>query len=73
MGRAVIDAVLSYAGAPVGICRDGKADTVTGWGSVERFFVDGVGWRWRSPVATADYALLPAVLEVRNVRFYAGL
>lgn len=73
VGRAVIEAVLSYAGTPVGICRDGKADTVTGWGSVERVFVEGLGWRWRSPVATADYALLPALLGARNVQFYAGL
>lgn len=73
VGRAVIGAVLSYSGIPIPVWRDGKAITVTGWGVAERVLVPGLGARWRSPVATADYALMPALLGVRNVRFYAGL
>lgn len=73
VGRAVIEAVLSYAGRPVAAWRSGALETRIGWASVERVSVPGLGQRLRSPVATADYALLPAAFGAANVSFHAGL
>lgn len=73
VGRAVVEGVLSYAGAEVAVQRAGGVGTVIGWGGRERVHVKELGTRMRSPVATSDYALLPALLGVRNVTFYAGL
>lgn len=73
VGRAVVEAVLSYAGAEVPVCECGLPRMVTGWGRAERVMIAGLGERYRSAVATADYALLPRHLGARAVRFYAGL
>lgn len=73
VGRAVIDAVLSYAGAPIPTLRAGELHQITGWGFAERVLVEDLGARWRSPVATADYELMREHFGAGNVRFYAGL
>lgn len=74
VGRAVLEAVLSYAGRPVPVWRSGQRGDVTGWGHLERVAVPELGWRWRAPVATADWALLAKAFGVKNrVAFYAGL
>lgn len=73
VGRAVIEAVLSYAGTPVSVLHDGAPAFVTGWGRAERVSIPALGARYRSAVATSDYALLGEQFGARNVRFYAGL
>ena len=73
VGEAVLEAVLSYTGAPVAVWRNGRADTTTGWGHAERFKLAGIPHRYRSPVATYDSVLLSGAFGARNVSFYAGL
>lgn len=74
VGRAVLEAVLSYAGRPVPVWQSGAGGAVTGWGHLERVFVPDLGWRWRAPVATSDWALLSRAFSVTDrVDFYAGL
>lgn len=73
VGEAVLRAVLSYTGLPVAIWRDGQSASVTGWGTAEKIMLAGVPHRYRSPVATYDYALLSRTFGARNVSFCAGL
>ena len=74
VGIAVIRAILSYAGTTIETYREGARADVTGWGSVRRMCVPGLGVRYLSPVATADAALLPERFAVTSrVAFYAGL
>lgn len=73
VGQAVLEAVLSYAGAPVAVWRDGRAASTTGWGRAERLKLTGIPHRYRSPVATYDSVLLSRAFAARNVSFYAGL
>ena len=74
VGRAVLEAVLSYAGSPVTVWREGRFETVTGWGSLERRHLPHFGIRSLSPVETADADLLAAAFAVTSrVAFCAGL
>ncbi|MCB1484918.1 MAG: saccharopine dehydrogenase NADP-binding domain-containing protein [Hyphomicrobiaceae bacterium] len=73
VGRAVLEAVLSYAGSPVPVWQNNKAATVVGWGTLQRTVIPQLGVRYRAPVATADAAILPATLGAANVSFDAGL
>lgn len=74
VGPAVLEAVLSYAGSPVTVWREGRFDTVTGWGSLERRQLPHFGLRSLSPVETADADLLaPAFAVTSRVAFCAGL
>ena len=74
VGTAVIRAILSYAGTTIETYREGARADVTGWGSVRRMCVPGLGVRYLSPVATADAVLLPERFAVTSrVAFYAGL
>lgn len=73
VGRAVLEAVLSYAGNPVAIWKDNKPATMMGWGVARRTQIPELGVRYRAPVATSDTAILPAALGAANVAFYAGL
>lgn len=74
VGRAVIAAVLHYAGTPIATFRDGAPDRVIGWGRPLRRRFPGLGMRYLSPVETADDALLPEQFAVTSrVAFYAGL
>ncbi len=73
VGRAVLEAVLSYAGSPVAIWKDNKPATVMGWGVARRTRIPELGVRYRAPVATSDAAILPAALGAANVAFHAGL
>jgi saccharopine dehydrogenase-like NADP-dependent oxidoreductase len=74
VGTAVIRAILSYAGTAIETYREGERVAVTGWGSVRRTCVPGLGVRYLSPVETADAALLPERFNVTSrVAFYAGL
>ena len=73
VGRAVLEAVLSYAGSPVAIWKDNKPATVMGWGVARRTRIPELGVRYRAPVATSDAAILPVALGAANVAFHAGL
>ncbi|MEQ1718415.1 MAG: saccharopine dehydrogenase, partial [Hyphomicrobium sp.] len=65
---------LSYAGRPVSVWREGRRQTVTGWGKMAGVTVPGLGKRYRSPVATADWHILSSRFAVTTrVAFYAGL
>ncbi len=74
VGAAVIRAILGYAGTTIATFEEGAPAEVTGWGSVKRVRVPGLGVRYLSPVETADAALLPERFGVTSrVTFYAGL
>ena len=74
VGRAVIEAILSYAGRPVPEWRDGRLQTATGWGVMRHVAMPGLGKRLVSPVETVDAEVLPGLLGVRErVTFSAGL
>lgn len=73
VGEAVLRAVLSYTGSPVAIWREGQPSFTTGWGTAEKLTLTGMPHRYRSPVATYDYALLSRTFAARDVSFYAGL
>jgi len=74
VGRSVIEAILSYAGKPVPIWRDGQLDTVTGWGKGQRVQIPHLGHRRVAPVETYDAEYLgPRHAVANRVSFAAGL
>lgn len=73
-GRAVVAAVLGYAGRPMPRWTDGRWTTVHGWQDLRRREIEGVGRRWFAACDVPDIELLPARYpEVRSVTFHAGL
>ena len=73
VGRAVLEAVLGYAGRPVPIWRDGALAEVPGWIGGRALRVEGLGPRRVHPVETYDAERLGPLLGAREVRFHAGL
>jgi len=74
VGPAVIAAVLSYAGKPVPIWREGALQTTPGWSSGEVIDMPGLGPRRVAPVETVDAETLGPSLDVKSrVSFSAGL
>ena len=74
VGLSVIQALLTYAGRPITIWRNGKLRETIGWGSVLRARVPNLGVRYLSPVETADARIMPQRFAVTSrVMFYAGL
>lgn len=74
VGLSVIRSILSYAGAPVPVWLEGRAQTTRGWGCAKRLSIPGLAPRYVSPVDTADAVLLPERFAVSSrVRFFAGL
>lgn len=74
VGPAVIAAVLSYAGRPVPIWREGTLQETVGWGSGEVVAMPGLGARRVAPVETVDAQMLGPGLAVRSrVSFSAGM
>lgn len=74
VGPAVIAAVLSYAGKPVPIWREGRLQAAEGWSRGEVVEMPGLGARRVAPVETADAETLGPGLGVRSrVSFSAGL
>ncbi len=74
VGLSVIQALLTYAGRPIAIWRNGKLRETIGWGSVIRARVPNLGVRYLSPVETADAYILPKRFAATSrVMFYAGL
>lgn len=73
-GLAVVEAILSYAGKPVRVFRDGRWGDVSGWGMTQRWRIDGVGKRWASVCDTPDQDLLVARYQpTRSAEFFAGV
>jgi Domain of unknown function (DUF4166)/Saccharopine dehydrogenase NADP binding domain len=74
VGLSVIQALLTYAGRPIAIWRNGKRRKTFGWGSVMRARMPNLGVRYLSPVETADANILPERFSIASrVTFYAGL
>lgn len=73
-GRSVVRAILSWAGRPVRVWRDGRWETRPGWGLTVRRGIAGLGPRWLSLAETPDLDIVPARLGVRRTAvFRAGL
>ncbi|SEK82100.1 Saccharopine dehydrogenase, NADP-dependent [Bosea lupini] len=74
VGPAVIAAVLSYAGKPVPVWREGELQTTSGWETGEVIDMPGLGPRRVAPVETVDAETLGPDFAVRSrVSFAAGL
>jgi hypothetical protein len=74
VGEAVTAAVLSYAGKPVPVWREGRLQSTTGWASSQRLAVPGLGRRNIAPVETVDAELLSQRHAVTSrIAFFAGL
>jgi Domain of unknown function (DUF4166)/Saccharopine dehydrogenase NADP binding domain len=74
VGKSVIRATLSYAGAQVATFSEGRSQKIVGWGSSRRRHVDGLGTRHVSPVETADATLMSERFAVTSrVTFGAAL
>lgn len=73
-GLSVVEAILSYAGRPVRVFRDGSWQEVPGWGQTQRWHVRGVGPRWASVCDTPDQDLLvERYVPARAAEFFAGV
>ncbi|HEV2673943.1 MAG TPA: DUF4166 domain-containing protein [Aliidongia sp.] len=73
-GLSVVAAILSYAGRPVRLFRNGRWGTAAGWGLLTRQEIPGVGRRLLSLCETPDLDILPARFAVRQrAIFRAGL
>lgn len=74
VGPAVVAGVLSYAGRPVPIWREGELQATEGWSRSEVVEMPGLGARRVAPVETADAETLGPALAVQSrVSFSAGL
>jgi saccharopine dehydrogenase-like NADP-dependent oxidoreductase len=74
VGEAVTAAVLSYAGKPVPVWREGRLQSIIGWASSQRLAIPGLGHRNLAPVETVDAELLSQRYAVTSrIAFFAGL
>ncbi|MFD1333930.1 saccharopine dehydrogenase, partial [Methylopila musalis] len=74
VGPAVIAAILTYAGRPVPVWREGELQWTTGWVDSRRMRVPRLGDRRVAAVETVDaQSLGPDVAVTSRVAFYAGL
>ncbi len=72
-GRAVVEAILSYAGKPVKVFMRGGWSRQWGWGGAHRWHIAGLGKRWASVCDTPEQDLLVARFKpARAAEFYAG-
>lgn len=73
-GLAVVQAILSYTGHPVRVWRDGAWTSVSGWGMLHRWRIEGVGKRWASVCDTPEQDLLVARYRPsKAAEFFAGM
>lgn len=74
VGEAVIAAILSYAGRPIPIWREGMLQETRGWLDSRRIAIPGLGGRRVAAVETVDAEWLGPRLNARSrVAFQAGL
>lgn len=73
-GLSVVESILSYAGKPVPVFRDGRWDDQWGWGGLHRVEVGPAGRRWASVCDTPEQELLVARYHpTRSAEFFAGM
>ncbi len=74
VGRAVIAAIMSYAGREIPVWREGRLSQTRGWLSSRTVTMPDLGKRRVAPVETLDAELLgPRHTVTSRVRFAAGL
>ncbi|MEO9874297.1 MAG: DUF4166 domain-containing protein [Anderseniella sp.] len=74
VGRAVISAIMSYAGREIPTWREGRLSHTRGWLSSRTVIMPDLGKRLVAPVETLDAELLgPRHTVTSQVRFAAGL
>lgn len=73
-GQSVVEAILSYAGQPVRVFRDGAWGEQWGWGGLHRVDAGPAGKRWASVCDTPEQELLVARYRpTRSAEFFAGM
>ena len=73
-GRAVVEAILSYAGKPVTVWKDGAWRQQWGWGGLKRVHAGPAGRRWASVCDTPEQLLLiERYRPRRSAEFHAGM
>jgi len=73
-GLSVVQAILSYAGQPVRVFRDGQWTEQWGWGGLHRVHAGPAGMRWASICDTPEQELLVARYRpTRSAEFFAGM
>ena len=73
-GRAVVEAILSYAGKPVRVWKGGTWRDVHGWGGLKRVDAGPAGKRWASICDTPEQDLLVERYSPRrSAEFHAGM
>lgn len=73
-GRAVVEAILSYAGKPVRVWSNGAWRQLWGWGGLKRVDTGQAGRRWASICDTPEQDLLVARYRPRrSAEFHAGM
>lgn len=73
-GRAVVEAILSYAGKPVTVWKDGAWRRQWGWGALKRVDAGPAGKRWASICDTPEQQLLfERYRPRRSAEFHAGM
>lgn len=74
VGRAVISAIMSYAGREIPVWREGRLMQTRGWLTSRSVIMPDLGKRRVAPVETLDAELLgPRHMVASRVRFAAGL
>ncbi|MEO1160398.1 MAG: DUF4166 domain-containing protein, partial [Pseudomonadota bacterium] len=74
VGRAVISAIMSYAGRDIPVWREGRLSQAFGWLGARTVTMPDLGKRRVAPVETLDAQLLgPRHAVTSHVRFAAGL
>ncbi len=73
-GLSVVEAILSYAGQPVRVFREGRWMKVWGWGGLTRMDAGPAGKRWASVCDTPEQELLVSRYRpTRSAEFFAGM
>lgn len=72
-GLSVMASILTQAGRPMRVWRDGDYDTVTGWSDPRIYPLPGGLTRQAWLIEVPDLALFPSHFGARNVVFRAGL
>ncbi|MGL5838453.1 MAG: saccharopine dehydrogenase NADP-binding domain-containing protein [Sphingorhabdus sp.] len=73
-GLAVVESILSYAGKPIRVFREGQWQNVPGWGMTHCIHTSNAGMRWASVCDTPDQDLLVARYRpTRAAEFFAGV
>jgi hypothetical protein len=73
-GLSVVEAILSYAGKPMRVFRDGLWTEQWGWGGLHRVDAGPAGKRWASVCDTPEQELMVARYRpTRSAEFFAGM